>query len=242
MFGALRAAIVFLTRIPVGLGTDPPPLAAAVPWFPVVGAGIGAVVAGTYALLEPGLPSTPAAAIAITVGLLVTGAFHLDGLADVADAVAGGATPERRLEILDDPRVGTFGAAAVVLQLLIQVVSVAALAPADALTALVVAHALGRSSAVALMGVGRPARDHGLGVDYLAALTRPQVVVGVALGMVSAGLLGWAGLSAIGAAIVIVALMAGLAHRAFGGIGGDVLGATEQVTESAVLLVAVAAI
>ena len=240
--GALRAAIVFLTRIPVGLGAAPSPLSTAVPWFPVVGAAIGAAVAGVYAAGETGLPATLAAALAVTVGLLVTGAFHLDGLADVADAVAGGSTPERRLEILDDPRVGTYGAAAIVLQLLIHVLAIAALSPADALAALVVAHGLGRSAAVALMGIGRPAKDHGLGVDYLADLGRGQVQVGVGLGVVSTALLGWAGLSAIGASILVVTLMLVLARRVFGGIGGDVLGATEQVTESAVLLVAVAAI
>ena len=238
----LRAAIVFLTRIPVGVGADPPGLSAAVPWFPLVGAAIGAAIAGVYAAAETALPATLAAALAITVGVILTGAFHLDGLADVVDAVAGGNTPERRLEILDDPRLGTFGTAAVVLQLLTQVIAIGSLAPADALPALVTAHALGRGAAVALMGVGRPAKDHGLGVDYLADLTRTQAAIGVALGLLSAALLGWVGLSAIGAAILVVTALAVISHRAFGGIGGDVLGATEQLTETAVLVVAVAAI
>ncbi|MGI9601303.1 MAG: adenosylcobinamide-GDP ribazoletransferase [Acidimicrobiales bacterium] len=239
---ALRAAIVFLTRIPVGLGDNPPPLSAAVPWFPLVGAAIGAVVAGVYAAAETVLPPTLAAALAVTVGLLVTGAFHLDGLADMADAVAGGATRERRLEILEDSRLGTYGTAAVALQLITQVVAIGSLAPGDAFLALVAAHALGRAAAVALMGIGPPAKSHGLGVDYLADLSRVQIGVGVGLGLVSTVLLGWAGLSAIGAAILVVTAMAVLARRAFGGIGGDVLGATEQLTETAVLLVAVATV
>ena len=233
---------MFLTRVPVGLGAAPLPLSTAVPWFPVVGAGIGAAVAGIYAGAEWGLPPVPAAALAVAFGLVLTGAFHLDGLADVADAVAGGSTRERRLEILDDSRLGTFGTAAVALQLMIQATAIAALAPADALSALVAAHALGRGGAIAVMGLGRPAKEHGLGVDYLADLTTRQVVVGVTLGVASTSLLGWAGLSAIGAAMMVIATVMVIADRAFGGISGDVLGASEQLTETAVLLVAVAAV
>ena len=239
---SLRLAVVFLTRIPIGTGRGQAGLSRAVPWFPVVGAGVGAASAGVYALLEPHLTRPLAAGLAIAVGVVITGAFHLDGLADTADAVAGGSTPARRLEILDDSRLGTYGTAAVVLQLLLQVLAVAALGPADALRALVAAHAVARAAAVGLMGTGRPARSSGLGVDYLRDLRRRDVTIAVVLGVAAAALLGAWGLAAVVAAVVVVGLMTVLSRRAFGGIGGDVLGATEQVTETAVLIIASASI
>ena len=119
---SLRAAVVFLTRIPIGVGRNgPPPLSQTVPWFPIVGAFIGGLVGLIYFGLSQVLPGTVAAAVAISFGVAVTGAFHIDGLADCADAFAGGATVERRFEILQDSRLGTYGTVAVALVLLIEV-------------------------------------------------------------------------------------------------------------------------
>lgn len=233
----LRAATVFLTRVPVGLGANPGSVGESVPWFPVVGALVGALTAGVYAGLVEALPPEPSAAVAIAVAVTVTGAFHLDGLADCADALAGGSTVDRRLEILDDPRLGTYGTAAVVLQLVVQVSAVAALEPTHALWALVAAHGLGRGAAIAVMAAGTPARDHGLGVDYLADLTAARVAIGVGWALVAAAPLGWAAAPAVGAVAVVAGLTLVVARRAFGGIGGDVLGAAEQITETGVLLV-----
>ena len=98
-WGALGAA-QFLTRIPIRLRAAPD-LAKAVPWFPVIGALIGATIGGVAAGLMELTPPAVAATVAVLLGIIVTGAFHEDGLADTADAM-GGWTPERRREILKD--------------------------------------------------------------------------------------------------------------------------------------------
>ena len=108
----LLAALQFLTRVPIRLRREPS-LTAIVVWFPLAGALIGAAVGGTAAGLWHVTPPLVAAAVAVTVGLLVTGAFHEDGLGDIADAFGGGWTVERRLEILKDSRHGTYGVAAI---------------------------------------------------------------------------------------------------------------------------------
>jgi adenosylcobinamide-GDP ribazoletransferase len=158
-------AVQFLTRVPVTRATAAD-TADVVIWFPVVGALIGAVAGGTVAGLSHLVPGSVAAAVGVLVGILVTGAFHEDGLADTADAIAGGATRERRFEILKDPRHGTYGVAALCGSVVVRVVAVASLGPAAAFAGLVAAHTLGRGAAVATVGVVPVARPDGLGADY----------------------------------------------------------------------------
>jgi len=230
------AAAQFLTRVPIRLRTAPD-LAAAVPWFPVVGALIGAAVGLVAAGLTEVVPASVAAAVAIIVGLLITGAFHEDGLADTADAL-GGMTPERRREILKDSRHGSYGVAAMCTTILLRIICVASLGPAAAFAGLVAAHTLGRGAAVAAMVAGRPAPHEGLGADYTRVLSPRSAAVGVLAALAIGALVsGWwvgplAFTVALGAAAVIR-----LAHRAFGGISGDLLGAVEQVGECLVLIV-----
>jgi adenosylcobinamide-GDP ribazoletransferase len=179
-----------------------------------------------------------AAAVAVLLGVLVTGAFHEDGLADTADAVAGGWTVERRLEILEDPRQGSYGVAALSGTLILRIVSVAVLAPAAAFAGLVAAHALGRGAAVVAMGFVPVARADGLGADYARSVgTRRSLaggVVAIALAVTTTGW--WAGPLALTAAVGALAVVR-VAVKAFGGITGDVLGAVEQVGECLVLVV-----
>ena len=114
-----RAAVIFLTRVPITIGKkEMPELSRAVPWFPIVGALVGVLVGASYWFLSQIVPGTVAATASISLGVVVTGAFHLDGLADIADAFPGAATVERRLEILKDSRLGTYGTSALVLVLL----------------------------------------------------------------------------------------------------------------------------
>src|SRR5258706_6058489 len=156
----LRAAITFLTRVPVGdCDAD---IATAPPWFPFVGALVGALVGvvfvGTWHLVAPAV----AAVLAVAVGALVTGAFHHDGLADTADAFGGGWSPAQRLEIMKDSRHGTYGVITIVLVVVAQVTALATLGPAQGFAALVAAHTLRRAGAVALMLSFAVARPHGL--------------------------------------------------------------------------------
>lgn len=214
-------------------------LARAVAWFPVVGALVGLAVAGVYAVTHLVLPPLGAAALAVAAGVVLTGGFHEDGLADVADA-AGGWTVAERQRILDDPRHGTYGVLALVLSVTVRLVALGAVAPASAIGALVAAHALGRAAAVALMAIG-PVAGRGLGASYARHLTRSRAAVAVGAGVAVAGIgLGvWAG-AAAGLAAAVVLAVRRWARRALDGVTGDSLGACEQLTETAVLLLAAA--
>jgi adenosylcobinamide-GDP ribazoletransferase len=236
-------AVTLLTRVPLRrLTADSQQLAGAVPWFPVVGALVGAAIAGVYAVASLGLPALAAATVAIGCGVLLTGALHEDGLGDSADALAGGWTREERLRILRDPRLGTYGVSAVVISLLLRVSALSALDPWDAAAALVAAHALARAVVTGLLGVLRPATEEGLGASYARAVTRGRVLggvlVGAALGSAAVGVLA---LPASAVAVAGAACLGVAARRRLGGLTGDVLGAAEQLAEALVLLVAVVA-
>ena len=147
----LLGALQFLTRVPIRT-RHAIAHARVVPWFPIAGVLIGAAVGGIAAASSELVPPLVVGAVAVGVGLLITGAFHEDGLADVADAFGGGWTTERRLEILKDPRHGTYGVAALTTSVVVRVASAAAIvAPAALFAAFVAAHCLGRSAAVVAM-------------------------------------------------------------------------------------------
>ena len=237
-------AVSFLTRVPAGARVrGPEELAGSVPWFPVVGAGVGLAVAGTYAGARMVLPPLPAAAVAVVAGICLTGAFHEDGLGDTADAFAGGWDRDSTVRILKDPRLGTFGVLAVAASLLLRAAAVAALGPAAALAALPAAHALSRAAAVAVMAAFPAAGETGLGASYVLALSRRRALLGVAAGLAAAlVLLGAPALWAAAAAAAAAALLGRLATRRLGGVSGDVLGAVQQLGEVLVLLAAAVAV
>jgi adenosylcobinamide-GDP ribazoletransferase len=230
-------AVQFLTRAPVRRATAAE-TADVVIWFPVVGALIGALAGGTVAGLTHLVPSPVAAAVGVLVGVLVTGAFHEDGLADTADAIAGGSTRERRFEILKDPRHGTYGVAALCGSIVLRVVTVATLGPAAAFAGLVAAHTLGRGAAVATMAAAPIARPDGLGADYARSVGAGRAALAALIAVAIAALVTgwWVGPLAVAAAVAAVGV-AILARRSFGGITGDILGAIEQVAEALVLVV-----
>jgi adenosylcobinamide-GDP ribazoletransferase len=234
----LVGAVQFLTRVPIRTSRAIPH-ERCIPWFPIVGVLIGALVGGVAVGLGELVPASVAAACAVVVGLLVTGAFHEDGLADIADAFGGGATRERRFEILKDSRHGTYGVAALCSSVVLRIVSAAAIASSAAVFGgFVTAHALGRGAAVVAMWVAPAASDAGLGADHARRLRRIPSAVGVLAALVVCALLvgWWLG------PIVAVAVAGGgatvwLAMRKIGGLAGDVLGAIEQVVECLVLIV-----
>jgi adenosylcobinamide-GDP ribazoletransferase len=240
----LRTAIAFLTRVPVGGGLGD--MRAAVPWLPIAGALIGLAVGGAYAGMVELVPATVAAAVAVLLGVLVTGAFHEDGLADVADAFAGGWTRDDRLRILDDPRHGSYGVAALCGSIVVRILALAPLGPAVGFAAAVAAHTLGRASALMALTVAPQAKTEGLG----ATIAGPDGVeptagragtgrrwIGVAAGLtIALAAIGWWTAVAALLAIAGTALVAALAVRKIGGVSGDVLGAIEQVVECTTLI------
>jgi adenosylcobinamide-GDP ribazoletransferase len=228
----LLAALQFLTRVPIRLRREPS-LERTVAWFPLAGALIGAAVGGVAAGLWFVVPPLVAAACAMAVGLLITGAFHEDGLGDVADAFGGGWTVERRLEILKDSRHGTYGVAAMCTSIVVRIVALGSIAgPLRMFVAMVVAHTMGRVAAVGMAGTMRLATHSGLGADYGRGTTPGRAAVGVASGVLVTGCcVGW-WLGPVAGATVVASQGTGLlARRKIGGISGDVLGAAEQIAE-----------
>jgi len=232
--GALLA-VAFLTVVPVPLRAAPP-LGAAAPWFSLVGAAVGAIAAGVGYVARPALGPTVSAILAVGVLVVLTGALHQDGLADCADGLgARGGGPERRLAVMRDSAIGTFGALALGLWLLLVVSALAGLGREDAFAALVVAASSGRWAAL-LHAVGaRPARPDGLGAGFRVTATAVGVATVVAVA-VAVGLAGVAGLGALGAAALVAALVSAWSRRALGGRTGDTLGAVVALTEAAVLV------
>ena len=236
------AAVAFLTRVPVGIRLDGADVARAVPLFPLVGAGIGALTGGVAVLLHPALPSFLAAAIALAAAVVVTGALHVDALADTFDALGAG-TRERALEIMRDPGIGTFGATAIVLDLLIKAGAIAVLLEeGGALAALVAAGALSRAASAPLAAVLPYPRAEGGPGSVLTGLVGP--VAAAAAVLVAAGIAvlvdGVNGAIAAGAAGAVVVLLALVYRRWLGGATGDCLGAATELTETMALVVAAA--
>lgn len=224
----LRAAVAFLTRVPVGGELAP---GRGVPWFPVVGAAVGA--GSGLAYWGAALVTAPlvAAALAVAVAVAITGAFHEDGLADTFDGLSSIRSVERQLEIMRDSRLGTFGVSALVLVLVARVAAVAVLdVGVSAVAVLAWLHALAAAIVLVMMVVSRPAAGEGTGAEYLAGLRPfgPLVAAGATalIGWFVVGLGAWSVVA--GAAIGPVAL-AVWAHRRVGGVTGDLLGACQQL-------------
>ncbi len=233
--GALLA-IAFLTVVPVRLRTAPP-LGAAAPWFAVVGAAVGAIAGAAGYVARPSLGPTVAAILAVGVLVVLTGALHEDGLADCADGLgARGGGAERRLAVMRDSAIGTFGALALGLWLLLVVSALAGLGRDDAFAALVVAASSGRWAAVLHAVAAPPARPDGLGAGFRVSTTAVAITTVVAAA-VAVALFGVEGLGALAAAVVVAALVSAWSRRALGGRTGDTLGASVALTEAAVLVV-----
>jgi adenosylcobinamide-GDP ribazoletransferase len=231
------AALQFLTRIPIRLRRAPD-MARMVVWFPLAGALIGLAVGGVGAGLWHLAPPLVAAAVAVTIGLLITGAFHEDGLGDIADAFGGGVTLERRLEILKDSRHGTYGVAAMCASIVIRILSLGSLpGPAAMFVAAIAAHVLARTAAVGLMAAAPLATHRGLGADYGQSTTWTRAGLAAAMGLaITALVAGWWVAPLAVAAVVGAGAVGWLAMRKIHGISGDVLGAAEQVAECLVLV------
>jgi adenosylcobinamide-GDP ribazoletransferase len=178
--------------------------------------------------------------LSIVATLVVTGGLHEDGLADTADAFGAGATPHTRLAIMQDSRIGTFGACALIFSIGLRWAALASLAePKRIAIALIAAHAAARAMPPLLMFLIPPARPDGL--SAAAGLPPADGVAATALLGLAALLLGLGfGRGLIAAALLALCLLAirWLALNKIGGQTGDVLGALEQISEIAILLVA----
>ena len=238
-----HAALTFLTRIPFGRGPiGPAALHWAPAWFPAVGLALG--YAGWLVFL--GLESAGswvAAASAVAVLALITGAFHEDGLADTADALGGAWDREKMFAILKDSRIGSFGATALTLALLLRIAALAKLGPL-AMGGLLLGQTLSRTTPVWLMAAlpyVTPTQD--ARSRPLAGVRLPQTIFATSSAALIAALLLTFGIVAVkplivasSLAVVAAAVCGWRFHARAGGITGDFLGATQQVTDVLVLV------
>ncbi len=234
-------AVQFLTRIPVpaAVGHSADQLDRAVRYFPLVGACVGLLAAGVYGALWPHLGRPAAAVLSLAATLLATGAFHEDGLADSCDGLFGGWTRDDVLRIMKDSRIGTFGAAGLVVALGLKV----ALLSGDAIgtAAIVAAHAGSRFAAVVLIAVlpyVRASEQGAKAKPVAGAVDGAALLVAGLCGVLPLLTLGAAALPAIGLGGGVTAGLALWFRRRLGGYTGDTLGATQQVTELTILLAA----
>ena len=231
---ALPAAVSFLTV--VGRGQRPD--AAATAWFGFVGAGIGLALGAAWDGLGEVWSPALAAALIVLLDLLVTGALHLDGLADSGDGLLPHATRERRLEIMRAPDVGAFGVAVVVVMLLVRFAALAGL-EAD-VWMLVAPWAAARVAASLTMRLAPYARTDGLASSFLGTAGRSLVAVDLvvlaAVIAVAAAVDGVAGVAGVAVGVVAFGAVVALAIRRLGGFTGDVLGAGIVVGETAALV------
>ena len=240
--GALQAAIAMLTRLPVGASAEIGTGAAA---FPLVGAAIGAAAAVPILAL-PARDALIAAALSVVVLVVVSGALHLDGLADSADFLAA-PDPAGAERARLDPRVGAAGAAAIVLVLILDVACLAVLAGTDrwlAAGVLVASCAASRAS-IAMLARGVSHRRDGLGAWFADGTSRVAAVASAIVLVVIVGIVSLAGRAAVPAVAALAAVaVAGpalaLLARAQAGATGDVYGAAIELGLSAGLIAAAA--
>ena len=234
----LLLAGVLLTRLPL------PRLAPAqfaqgprAVWaYPVIGAGVGlaGVAAGQLALVL-GLPDVAAGVACLAAMIVLTGAMHEDGLADVCDGFWGGFDPARRLEIMRDSQIGTYGVLALGIILALRLTAVAGLLTAGWATILVAA-ALSRALMPAVMAGLPPARRDGLS-HSVGRPAWPAAAGALAIGgAITLICLGSAAVPVLLLAAAAGAGVAAVARRKIGGQTGDVLGAVQQLAEVAILL------
>ena len=244
-FQLFLCAVQFMTRLPTPplKNFEPDWITRSAKYFPLVGVIVGGLSAATLWLAAQIWTGPLPAILAIAIGVLLTGAFHEDGLADTADGLGGGRDVAHRLEIMKDSRIGTYGALALILCLTLKTAALGSLQVHAAVLALNAAHGGGHAIAVLAMhalpyagdphaakskpvpnGVTRAECVLGLilGLWPLLLMPHPQAIVGLLGGCILAGMIAFA------------------ARRLIRGYTGDVLGATEQLFEVGFLLAATA--
>jgi len=235
-FADIPAAFGLLSRLPVN--SDSKRGAAAAWAFPVTGMILGTIAAAVgWALLAIGLIPGVTAGLTLLTLVLITGAMHEDGLADSVDGLWGGWDKDRRLEIMKDSHIGAYGVMALVLTQILRLMALTALAQAGMLViALISVAALSRAPMVVMMAVMPHARDGGLSASIgRVGVNTAMIAVGIAA-TITAAMLGWSGIIAIMVVAVASTVVALIAMRKIGGQTGDILGATQQVSEIAALI------
>lgn len=235
----ILSALRLLSRLPLPQDHRPPSPNAAWAW-PLAGAGLAALATAIGMAALP-LGAGVAAAVMIGAQAILTGAMHEDGLADTADGLWGGWDKARRLAIMKDSHIGSYGVMALLVVGLIRWSALSTLLALGEWPALIALGALSRAPMAALIHLLPNARGGGLS----ALVGRPAACAAggaVALAALAAGFLGAAGLAALGAVALVTLAVGAIAHAKIGGQTGDILGASQQLAEATGLAVLAAAL
>jgi adenosylcobinamide-GDP ribazoletransferase len=235
---SLRAAISFLTVLPVANADGSPGERLGRAYFPAIGALVGLAAAAVFVVTSAIATPLLAAAAAVATLSALTGAIHLDGLADSADGLLARGDVARRLEVMRDPRLGSYGVTAIVLVLVLEVAALSSMSPARAIAALVIAGALSRLATLSVLVFTPYVRSTGLGVAAWDSKHRAIDLAVGAAGTAIVCLLDWRRALIAVVLVSLTALMVVvLARRRIGGATGDVCGATAELCELATLVV-----
>ena len=244
-------ALQFFTRLPIPgwVGFDPLWLNQASRYFPLVGVVVALISVAVYSVTLYFLPAPVAVLLSTAAGIYATGAFHEDGFADMCDGFGGGMTQERVLEIMQDSRIGAYGAIGTICMLGLKLVTLSLLPPLAVIGALLIAHPLSRLMATSLIwrldyaraeGKAKPLAQKMHGAEFgIAAMT----TLLPALAVIALRWLPWTALLAgLLAAAIATAWLARKFVRRIAGYTGDCLGAVQQVTEVTFYLCALASL
>jgi len=235
----MMGAFGFLTILPVGRRAAYDPVGM-VPFFPLVGLGIGVLTAGVDALANQVFPPAVAAALDLMVLAVITGAFHLDGLADTADGLFAHHAPERALVIMKDSRVGAMGVVALVVCLMVKYSGCRALGDSR-WAALMAAPALARASAVvAMIRLNYIRPGGGTGAPFFSRPLEWTAWAGMAPAVAAPLFLGFGALAMLVVFLLGTGSILFFYRRRMGGVTGDMLGALIETMETVLLITAAA--
>lgn len=238
------AALGFLTRLPLPTRRSQTldSAAAAQGWFPAVGLMIGGILVGFDLLARQALPEESVAVLLVGALVAITGAMHLDGLADSADGLWGGRNAQERLTIMRDTNSGTYAIAAVICALGLKWAGIAALPGSVRASALLLVPCLSRLAMLMVTACFPPARLNGLGATFHQHAWPLPLLGGAGTGVVAAVLLfGVEGIYALAFVAVCAVAVGAYGVRMVGGMTGDLCGMTTEVTEC-MLFILVAAL
>ena len=234
---SIIAAFQFLTIFPTIIKRmfTPQEMGRAVAWFPLVGVVLGFLLYGVNTLAQWIFPVSVSAAITLFVWVILTRAFHLDGFMDMCDGLFGGFSPERRLEIMKDSRMGAFGVAGGILVLLTQFAALSS--STNPFAALMLGTTLGRWASPLVIYSFPYAREDGLGIEMKRNVRIQEVLVATLIaGLTSWFAASWQGLVLMLAAAMVAFLVAWYAMRLLNGLTGDIYGTVTTLVEMLTLV------
>ncbi len=234
--GPFVTAMRTLTLLPFP-GKDASNFADAIPCFPAVGALIGLMAAGILHILVPLDWPMGAGVLAATLTILITRGLHIDGLADMADALGARGPLERKLAVMKDPHTGAFGVLAIVADFVLKTVALGRIASSGQWM-LVIVPFLAARAAQAVVATTLPyARPEGGTAGVFVQQSRPaHLILALIVAMACSAVAGWPGLLLLATGLALAVLIRFWLKHTFGGVTGDLIGATNEIVETSLLV------